>query len=530
MELLINYIVESGISLTLLTTVYVLFLRKETFFRQNRVFLLASILFSVLLPLIKLPAISSATPVMLSEVTVLPYRNLLSTITIYGKSVSSGFEHAVTSMNIFGYIYISGALLFFIRFAVRVTQVGYLILKNSVQNKDGYKLVMVDRFFSPFSFLNYIFISSLMKGDEDSERMIHHELEHIKQGHTIDILILEILAVFQWFNPFMWLLKRLVRENHEYLADKAVLSKGVNRGWYKQLLLNQYVGQQYIITNSFNYSLIKKRIKMMSKIRSSKLAGFKYISGFIVALALVVGFGCEQKLNLNDEPIFFKVDAMPEFPGGVVEMHKYIATSIQYPATARNNEVEGRVYVSFVIDSKGDVANAKIAKGVDPALNKEALRVIEEMPVWKPGYQQGVPVNVSFTVPINFTLQKKDSNTFVSRDSTNDDAPLFFIVEEMPEYPGGEEALHNYIDNSLNYPEAAKKSGIQGRVYVTFVVDKYGKPVKARIARGVDPSLDREALRIIRNMPTWKPGKQRGKNVNVSFTVPVNFILDKAQK
>ena len=242
MEFLINYIVEFGISLTLLTTVYILFLRKETFFRQNRFFLLTSILFSVLLPLIKLPAISSATPVMLSEVTVLPYKNLLSTITIFGKSVSTGFEHTVSSMSIFGYIYLLGMLLFSIRLVIRITQVGYLILQNRVQIRSGYKFIVVDRSFSPFSFLNYVFVSSSMKEDEDSKGMILHELEHIKQGHTIDILILEILTVFQWFNPFIWLLKRVVQENHEYLADRLVLKRGVSRAGYKQLLINQYVG------------------------------------------------------------------------------------------------------------------------------------------------------------------------------------------------------------------------------------------------------------------------------------------------
>ncbi len=405
MESLINYIVESSISLTLLTTVYVLLLRKETFFRQNRVFLLASILFSVLLPLVKLSAISSATPVMLSEVTVLPYRNLLSTITIYGKSVSSGFEHAVSSMSMLGYIYLLGVLLFFIRMAVRLIKVGYLILHNSVQKRRGYKLVVVDRIFSPFSFLNYIFVSSSMKDDEDSERIILHELEHIKQGHTIDILILEILTVFQWFNPFMWLLKRVVQENHEYLADSSVLKRGVSIAGYKQLLINHYVGIQYSITSSFNYSLIKNRVKMMSQIKSSKFAGMKYLLGIIVAVALILSFGCDQKTSLDDEEIYNIVDVMPAYPGGEDALHKFIAESVEYPEVARDSGMQGRVYVSFVIDSKGEVANVKIARSICSSLDEEAIRVIKSMPVWKPGYKEGKPVNVVFTIPVNFIYQ-----------------------------------------------------------------------------------------------------------------------------
>ncbi len=556
MEFLINYIVESGISLTLLTTVYVLFLRKETFFRQNRIFLLTSILFSVLLPLIKLPAISSATPVMLSEVTVLPYRNLLSTITIYGKSVSSRFEHAVTSMNIFGYIYILGVLLFFIRLAVRVIQVGYLIQQNRVQDKSGYKLVVVGRVFSPFSFLNYIFVSSSMKDDEDSERMIFHELEHIKQGHTVDILILEILAVFQWFNPFMWLLKRLVRENHEYLADKAVLSKGVSCGWYKQLLLNQYVGQQYIITNSFNYSLIKKRMKMMSKIRSSKLAGLKYIFGLASIVALLITFGCEQSYKLerdsipikkiskeelqkdiekivekieDKKPVFYIVEEMPEFPGGKKALHKFIAESVEYPVVAQDNGIQGRVYVSFVVSDNGEVTDVKLAKGVDSSLDKEAIRVISSMPKWKPGKQRGINVKVSFTVPINFALgdgtKQENKTTMKIKPIRTSKDGVFFYTEDMPQFPGGEDALHKYINESIKYPEIALNNGIIGRVYVMFVIDESGAVTDVKLARGVDPALDKEAIRVISNMPKWKPGTNDGKNVKISYTVPVNFNI-----
>ena len=106
-----------------------------------------------------------------------------------------------------------------------------------------------------------------------------------------------------------------------------------------------------------------------------------------------------------------------------------------------------------------------------------------------------------------------------------DAAEVFFIVEDMPEFPGGELALRKYIGNSVKYPVIAQENGIQGKVYVTFVVGKDGKVRNAGITRGVDPSLDKEALRVVNSLPTWKPGKQRGKTVNVSYTVPINFVL-----
>jgi len=106
-----------------------------------------------------------------------------------------------------------------------------------------------------------------------------------------------------------------------------------------------------------------------------------------------------------------------------------------------------------------------------------------------------------------------------------EEAQVFFIVEDMPEFPGGDLALRKYIANAIKYPVIAQENGIQGKVYVTFVVGKDGKVQNARIARGVDPSLDKEALRVVNSLPTWKPGKQRGKPVNVSYTVPINFVL-----
>ena len=102
---------------------------------------------------------------------------------------------------------------------------------------------------------------------------------------------------------------------------------------------------------------------------------------------------------------------------------------------------------------------------------------------------------------------------------------VYGIVEEMPQFPGGEIALCKYIANSIKYPVVAQKTGIQGKVYVTFIVDRDGGVTDVKVLQGVDPLLDREALRVVRNLPRWKPGKQRGVPVRVSYTVPINFIL-----
>ena len=315
-----------------------------------------------------------------------------------------------------------------------------------------------------------------------------------------------------------------------------------------------------------------------------------------------------NKDEKGEEQVFFIVEKMPEFPGGETGLRKFIADAINYPKIAWENGIQGKVYVTFIIGKTGKVRDAKIARGVDPSLDREALRVVGSMPGWKPGMQKGVPVNVSYTVSVIFILlgdsqkaagdisvnenrsvnginsktkynsetdltpsvvtkgnhpdkknseidpanmenltvvkgvnatknygDKKKSSViqvyakndtgieFNNRSSLNNE--VFFIVEKMPEFPGGEIALHNFISGAIQYPEIAKENGISGKVYVTLVIDNTGKVKNPVIARGVDPALDKEALRVVNSLPDWTPGMQRGKPVNVSYTLPVEFKL-----
>jgi len=465
---LVNFIIESGVSLTLLASVYVLFLRKETFFRANRLFLLGSLLFSVLLPLLRL-RILTPQPVLLSEVTVTPYRNLLESITVYGHGFTGQIEKTVLSAQLLVVIYLAGVGLLLSLFIFRMIQILLKIRKSKVENKDGFRLVLLEKETTPFSFLNYIFVNRNQMNDAGYNRMMIHELEHVKQGHSIDVIILELLTAFQWFNPFMWLLRRAIRENHEFLADRAVLNTGTSRGEYKQLLLNQFIGEQLVVANNFNYSLIKNRIKMMSKINSPKIALTKTIIGVLAAVSLIIAFACEQKESVvnesdsGDKSVRLSVqDGKMKIDGSAEDIEKLRAM------------FDGKTYFTMITDTAGNNILAKT----------------------------------------EFPVKQTDASE-----------EIFFIVEEMPEFPGGEQALREFIAKNVEYPKVAQEKGIQGKVYVTFVVGTDGNVKDAKIARGVDPSLDAEALRVVGKMNGWKPGKQRGQFVNVSYTVPINFKL-----
>ncbi|MBN1820530.1 MAG: M56 family metallopeptidase [Prolixibacteraceae bacterium] len=460
----VNFILESGFSLALFSVIYVLLLRRETFFKLNRFFLLASLFFSIILPFLKFK-IYNPGPVILSEITVTPYRNLIEAVTVYGRDLSGTLEHVILSYHTIIYIYIGIVVIFLIRFIFRLSRVLELIANNPSKKSGIYRIITIEEKISPFSFLNYIFISKGLADTEEYPRLLLHEKEHVRQGHSFDILIIEILTAFHWFNPFIWMLQRAVRENHEYLADQAVIHSGVNFAYYKKMLLNQFVGGQLVIANNFNYSLIKSRLKMLSRIRSARFANTKLISGILIAAGLVIAFACEQK-----------------------EMVEIIP-------------------VSEFQDMKLSLINGKLKiKGSFEELDKIKSLFAD---------------NKDFTVDLDslgfLELSKKEDKLI--------DGPVYAIVEEMPRFPGGENAMRKYISNTIQYPEDAVSENIQGRVFVSFIIAKDGYVKNASVAEGVYPSLDKEALRVINSLPEWRPGKQEGKKVNVSYTVPINFQL-----
>lgn len=475
---IVNYLFESGISLCLFTMLYLLLLQQETFFRLNRYFLLSGLFFSLSLPLLHLH-VYDPQPYMLPEITVLPYQNLLETISVYGNSVSEQVVRSISTSTWLIGIYLAGFLFFTIRLLVRLFQIMLLVRGSKIIKEQGMKLVVLEKDMGPFSFLSYVFVGHQLKQQVGWEKMLVHEFEHVRQGHSFDILMLEVIAAFQWCNPFFWLLKRVLRENHEYLADQAVIRNESNPTVYKQVLLTRFMGPQIRMANNFNYSLIKKRIKMMSKIKSSRLANIKLLTGILVAGALIVVFACEQKEAVIMEKEQQNVVSLNLGDGGVLKLSGD-SNAIQSLRTllAKNPDID----LSAVGDSE-----------------------------------------------LKITPKSKDVGEIVAVGNGNENSvkseEVFFIVEEMPEFPGGELALRKFIANEIKYPQIASEKGIQGKVYVNFVVESDGRIGRYKIARGVDPSLDQEALRVVSALPKWTPGKQKGKNVAVSYTVPISFVL-----
>lgn len=261
-----------------------------------------------------------------------------------------------------------------------------------------------------------------------------------------------------------------------------------------------------------------------------------------------------QTVARDSSPVFTYAEQMPEFPGGQNAFFEYLKNEIHYPPLAKEKNHQGTVYVQFIVEKDGSISNVKLMKGVKdaPELSEEAVRVIEAMPKWTPGRMRGIPVRVTITQPVKFVLtkdspqspqkniapQEQASRPASAADSLPPmvksglvtdigDTQIYSYAEHLAEFPGGSPAFEEYMRTNIQYPKEARDKGRQGTVYVQFVVEKDGRISNAIAVRGVPdaPELSTEAVRVIMNMPKWKPATMKGKVIRVSVTQPVNFSL-----
>jgi len=229
---------------------------------------------------------------------------------------------------------------------------------------------------------------------------------------------------------------------------------------------------------------------------------------------------------IDGDPVFTVVDEFPRFPGGEKARVEYLLENIKYPKELLDSNIQGTVYVSFIIDKEGEVRDPKVLRGVHQKLDDISIEAVENMPDWSPGKREGEAVNLKFNMPIRFTLNADKPEKPEKPDQVTDNSEAFVLVDERPEFKGGEEAWMEYMSEHIDYPEDAKEKGLEGTVYVQFVVEKDGSISNVKLLRGFYESCDQEALETIRNMPDWKPGKKDGKPVRTQFNMPIKFTLD----
>ncbi len=520
---------------------YALIMKKESIFQLNRVFLLTAILIASLLPLFDFNILNifssraSSSPEFL--VTYQLSEVMIDEVMIQGSKANKGFS----LVQFISLIYFGGVIFKLSQFIIRLGQLMVFAGKHNKLKVNGAWMVISDRDIPTFSFFNHIFINHLTHRKENVNTIINHEKVHIIQFHSIDLLLAELLTIVQWFNPFIYLLKKSIKENHEFIADREALETVSNYSDYKLLLMEQSTNiNTNILAHNFSYSLLKRRLHMMNKPKRPLRIGIALISA-IVAFGFVVA-ACSTPTNndqINEittseiepiEDVFTVVEVMPEYPGGMDSLAAFIGRNIKYAASAKDAGITGTVFVNFIIEKDGSVGEVKTLRGISEDCDNEAVRVVSLMPNWTPGKQHGENVRVSFNLPIKFKLDEEKPEKNVTRvtviDDTNNDQ-VYEVVDQMPEYPGGFEAMSKFLAANIKYPEQAKKDKVTGRVFVSFIVEKDGSVTNVKLLRGIGGGCDEEALQVVKSMPNWNPGMDNGGDaVRVQYNLPIKFALD----
>lgn len=435
---LVLYLIKSAFYIAALYLVYDLFLSKDTQYGRNRAFILCSLSASLILPLVILrtdkPIDMQNINIWLNEILVTPYEKSV-------RGVSQGL--LLDSSKLLLALYLSGLIIFSGRLAKTLIDLLFIIRREKSCGNNVIRFSGLQA--SAFSAFGKIFVSSDIS-DKDSGHIIIHEQKHLRYLHFYDIIFIELMVTVQWFNPFIHLFNRSLRAVHEYQADKGCLNSGIPVANYQKLIINHlFKSKVFEIPNCFsNPTLIKKRMIMMTKKRSTVLANLKLLMVLpVIALILIVFSSCNEKSKneqvkadlenkvlegqlipddapppppppppppftvANGDTVWNIVDKMPEFPGGNAALMKYISDNVRYPESAKQNGVQGRVLIDFVVTETGEVTNVSYgSKSPDADLDEEALRVARTLPDFQsPGIVKGRAVPVSFTLPITFKLQ-----------------------------------------------------------------------------------------------------------------------------
>ena len=421
------YLVKSSIGIAVLYGFYWIFLRNETYYKWNRLYLLVSLLVSMVVPLFSFSWVRGSGNIISSY---------MEPIIINGYYKPGMTIHNLNSISILSIIYICGAVFFTLRFLSSVARIHYLYQRFPKVNYNGFKAIILDNNQSTFTFFNYLFLTRNDYENKDVDEIMVHERAHRDGFHSFDCVLLELITIIQWFNPFIWLLKHSLTSEHEFVADSRVLNEGFDKVRYQKLLFEKSLGISTLsLTNNFTYSL-KKRLKMMTTYKSGSYAKVKYMLALPVILLTVLSFAVDVDSYAQKGKIYDKVDVMAKYQNGDISgVRKFIAENVTYPESALKNNVSAKIYVEFVVNEKGEVSDVQIARsdildnkgnevvvvgdksGDNPEIDSksvadleaEAIRVIKLLSGFTPAIKDGKKVSTQFTFPINFVLSEKES-------------------------------------------------------------------------------------------------------------------------
>ena len=508
MEAFLTYLLKSAALLALFVPLFKVLMQNETFHRLNRFSLLGIIALSLALPLVNIGIETPFNRLLINE----QQEPGISTIEIIeiGTATPAMPQTAVETSDIIAAVYIAAALLMLARFITMYASLARIIKRSKIIDSAPHTTQRItlhvtdDEKIKPFSWFGHVVINKSDLCDGGPE-IITHEAAHARALHSLDILLLELLIIIQWFNPAAWMAKKCIMSIHEFEADDAVIASGTSIETYRELIIKKAVGARlYSIANSFNHSSTIKRITMMCKKKSNLWRCSKLLCTLPVAAIATLLFSQPESINATEQPsdgkvtefvayeqetrptiaptpekrvatavgdvskatpndtvpnkerVYQVVEQMPQFPGGQAAMMKFLQENINYPADARNANAEGRAFVNFIVSDKGEILNITIVKSTgNAALDKEAVRVVSSMPAWAPGKQGGKAVYTQLTLPVAFKLsnpKKVSEALFLPREEKNGstteaNSPLLVINGAI--YEGNADILNNFKEEDI---------------------------------------------------------------------------------
>ena len=511
------YVLQVNVGLLVFYLLYRGLLARDTFLGMRRLYWWAAWVLAFLYPLVELGVWGrTETPL---QVVMADYAEAMTVVV----SAVAPEEAATWSwQDGVALLWAAGASALLLRMLVQLAVVCRLARRGRKVEWHGVRVLAVEGDNVPFSFFRWIFVQPGNHSEGELEEILAHEQAHVCQWHSLDVVVSELLCCLSWFNPAVWLAKRCVRQNLEFLADRAVVHSGFDRKNYQYHLLRLSYGVNIgQIVNNFNVSPLKKRIMMMNKKKSRHAGALKYALLLPVAGLLVLSANAEAVAETAENVVaHWTADEGPVRMTGVVvdENGKPlpgVTVVIKGSMLGVATDAEGRFEIVSP-EGKTLVFTYVGRKTQEVAFDGGTTDIKVVMPV------EDVELNPLVAADVESILNQ-------AADSTKDEVvsvwqdEFFKVVEDMPQFTDGN--IFDYLAQHVRYPEEAEKNGIGGMVYVQFVIDTTGKVVEPKVIKSVSPELDAEALRVVSEMPAWKPGMQRGKPVRVSFTLPVIFKL-----
>ena len=456
------YSVKVAVCLALFYLFHKLLMSRDTFHTFNRFAILSMMLLSLVLPLVHLSLDSEAG---INRGTVALEGLVAQTVVADG---GNGVGEGMTLTQVLLATYVLGVVLFIGKALLSVGSLLRLIRRaRCVEVRNGIRIYAMQGDISPFSWFRYIIMSE-KDWQENRREIVLHEMAHIRRCHSMDVALCNMMIVFQWYNPAAWLLKRELQTVHEYEADEAVLSAGVDATHYQMLLIRKAVGERlFTMANNLNHNSLKKRITMMKIKRTNPVQKAKIAFVLPLAAMTVAAFASQKVENLSE-----KVE--------------------------QESEAFSSVSDNPVVRAVGETARVAVVK----VQEDKALEEASSMPMAKD------------------TAEAKTGKKMPCTDNP----------EMFPQFPGGHVALFEYLSKNIKFPKSKENEDVKVRVVTTFTVEKDGSITHAKIVRSQGEAFDNEALRVINGMPKWIPGMQNGKAVSVKYTLPITFSTTDSDK